>query len=467
MRATTTWAVFAAGLAARVAVVAWAGGRFLPTADGSFYDTIARRIAHGDGYTWLWPDGVVTYAAHYPVGYPTLLAIAYAVFGASAGVAALVNAFVGAAAAAAMHRLALRAMPPAHALAAGLVVAFHPALVPYTAAVMTEGVTAAMLIVAAACAAAARGPRRPGLFRCAAGVSMGVATLIRPQCLVLAPVLGALSVQASGVGGYDLRRRAMGVAAVLGLALACCLPWTVRNCVRMERCALVSVNGGWNLLIGVESETGSWSEIAVPAECRTVWNEAAKDTCFERAARERIATHPLAWLSKVPAKLRATFDYIGAAPWYLHASNPAAFDEHAKVLHGTLETLGTRVLLVLALVATARFAGPRRGARRAVAVVGLVFSLLVHAWVAYLALGLAVALRGARENLEGPLLAPFTAALILATAATHAVFFGAGRYGLVVLPFVSALGASLGDQLPRGPSLPTVAGSTPRKRSPA
>ena len=118
----------------------------------------------------VWPDGAVTYAAHYPVGYPAILAAVYAVFGASLAAAMLVNALVGAAGAAAMHRLALRAMPPRHAIAAGIVVALHPALVPYTAAVMTEGVTAALLVVAAACAAAAReterawtfGVRRPG-----------------------------------------------------------------------------------------------------------------------------------------------------------------------------------------------------------------------------------------------------------------------------------------------------------------
>jgi hypothetical protein len=32
-----------------------------------------------------------------------------------------------------------------------------------------------------------------------------------------------------------------------------------------------------------------------------------------------------------------------------------------------------------------------------------------------------------------------TAAVLVATAVLHAVFFGAGRYGLVVVPFVTAL----------------------------
>jgi 4-amino-4-deoxy-L-arabinose transferase-like glycosyltransferase len=455
MRARETWAVFAIALAARVSVVAWAGGRFPPAGDGIYYDTLARRLAHGNGYTWLWPDGAVTYAAHYPVGYPAILAAVYAVFGGSLVLAMLANAAVGSAGVAAMHRLALHAMPPRHALAAALVVAVHPALVPYTAAVMTEGVTAALLVVGAACAAAARdgGP----WFRVAAGVVMGVATLVRPQCLLLAPVLGALSV-AGGGEWLAARRRAMGAAVVMGTAVLCCLPWTARNCLRMERCTLVSVNGGWNLLIGAQTQNGSWSEVAVPEACREVWGEAAKDACFERAARETISAHPGAWIATAPAKLARTFDYIGAAPWYMHAGNPVAFDERDKVLHGGIETVVTRLLLVLALVATARLPGPRRRARWAVAAVGVVFACVVHAWVAYLAVAVVVALRGARENLSGPLLAPWTAALIVATGATHAVFFGAGRYGLVVLPFVAALATSLGATMPP---------STPRKRSPA
>ncbi len=490
MRARDTWAVLAAALAARLGVVAWAHARFPAAGDGFYYDTVARRIAHGEGYTWLWPDGAVTYAAHYPIGYPAMLGAAYALFGASVGVAMVTNALVGAAGAAAMHRLALRAMPARHALAAGLVVAFHPALLPYTAALMTEGVTASLLIVAAACASAARDPARSRFFRVATGLVMGAATLVRPQCLALAPVLGALSVASfpppppvilraegpkdppgsathGGSFAASLLRMTGGAGVVLGIAIACCLPWTARNCVRMQRCALVSVNGGWNLLIGEQTREGGWTEVTVPEACRNVWSEAAKDTCFERAARGAIAEHPMRWIARAPAKLAQTFDYIGASPWYMHLSNAEAFDEHAKVLHGSIETLVTRVLLALALFAAARMPGPRIRARIVAAGVGAAFALTVHAWVAYLALAGALALRGRREMLAGPLLAPWTAALVVATAATHAVFFGAGRYGLVVLPFVGALAASLGSELPAKPNLPTVPASTPSKRSPA
>ena len=99
------WPVTAAALVVRLATVAWAAGRFPPAGDGQFYDVVARRIARGLGYTWLWPDQTVTFAAHYPVGYPALVGALYAAVGAHPFVAMLLNAVLGAAAVYAVHRV--------------------------------------------------------------------------------------------------------------------------------------------------------------------------------------------------------------------------------------------------------------------------------------------------------------------------------------------------------------------------
>src|SRR6185295_15255194 len=123
----------------------WAAARFPPSEDGHFYHVVASRIARGLGYTWLWPDGAVTYAAHYPVGYPALVALGYAIFGPRPVVAMLVNAAIGTGASIAVWSLVRRASSARLALIAGLAAAAHPVLLPYTAAIMTEGVTAALL----------------------------------------------------------------------------------------------------------------------------------------------------------------------------------------------------------------------------------------------------------------------------------------------------------------------------------
>ncbi len=438
--------VLAVALAARAAVVAWAGARFPAADDGSYYDILARRLASGAGYTWLWPDGKVTYAALYPVGYPAVLAIAYRAFGASTVVAMFVNALVGSAGAYAAYRLVEaaeqqggRAPGGWRPLTAGLVVALHVALVPYTAAVMTEGFTASTLLVAAACGARARDAARPWPWVAAAGAAMGLATLVRPQSLALAPVLGALTVAPPAGGVPRTRARVARAAAVLGLALACVAPWTARNCVRMHRCALVSVNGGWNLLIGTQTRTGAYETLEVPAECETVWDEGAKDACFEHAARAAIGASPGRWLARVPAKLAATFDYFGAAPRYLNVSNAASFDAGAKLWLGIVETLECRLLLLGALVACGLWTGPRPNGRKLVALAGAAGAVTWHGWLGYVGVSACVAMLGRRGWREAPLAVPWTAAAIAATAAVHGAFFGAGRYGLVVAPLVAAL----------------------------
>ncbi len=420
------WAVVGLAFWVRLAVAAWAARTFPAAGDGLYYDVLAKRLAAGAGYTWLWPDGAITYVAHYPVGYPALIAAAYAVAGTHAVVAMGVNALFGAAMVAAVWRLG-GVTPTARALAA-LAVALHPALVPYTAALMTEGVAAALLVVAVAVLRLRRG----AIF---AGAALGVATLVRPQCLLFAPLLGLL---VSTRGSFAVRARA--AAIVTAVTLLVCAPWTARNCIRMHRCALVSVNGGWNLLIGTQTTNGAWQPVDVPEGCRTVWDEAAKDECFGVAARQAIARAPTAWIARMPAKVAATLDYFGAAPWYLHESNPAAFGERAKVALGVVESVASYAFLLAALAGAGLAPGPRRRARMVVAGLGVVVAAaLLHGWIAYLVLAIVIALFGRRWLGEAPVVVPATAIVVVVTAATHAVFFGAGRYGLVVVPFVTAL----------------------------
>jgi 4-amino-4-deoxy-L-arabinose transferase-like glycosyltransferase len=434
-------AVVVAAAAARFGVVAWAGGRFLPVGDGVYYHKLALRLAAGLGYTWLWPDGAVTYAAHYPVGYPALLAGAYRLFGISPATAGGLAALLGVAASAATHRVALASAGPRAALGAGLAVALSPALVFYTPALMTEGVTASLLALSAWAVAAAREqkPARAPLFAALAGLVLGAATLVRPQSLLFAPFFGALAAPP----GSGARARARDAVLALAAAIAVCVPWALRNCARMGRCTLVSFNGGWNLLIGASpAAKGTWAPLEVPEACRLVFDEAAKDACFGAVARQQIAAEPLRWLALLPAKWATTFDFPGAAPWYLFDSNPAAFPDAAKSTLAAVELASARLALVACLLALALAPGPRRPARAAVALAGVACAFGAHAYPAYLALAVAAALLG-RALLRERLLAALAALVVAGTAIVHGVFFGAGRYGLVANQFVMALaGAS-------------------------
>ncbi len=445
--------VFAVALVVRILIVVWAAPRFPPTADGTFYHRIAQRIAEGHGYTWLWPDGVVTYAGHYPVGYPALIGAGYALFGAHAAVAMALNALFGSLAALAVFRLSLRMMPRRPAIAAGLVVALHPGLAAYTPALMSEGVTAALVTCAAWVAARLNDALRedkpgfPWRWAVLLGATVGVATLVRPQSLVFAPLFAFVSALGSSVK-FSWRRLATSVCVATIATFVVLVPWTARNCARMGQCALVSYNGGWNLLIGADTaSTGAWSPVKVPYECSEVWDEAAKDECFRKAATRYIALHPGEWLNLIPRKLAATFDYCGAAGWYLHESNGSACDDRCKVALGGVETIYERVLLLLALIWSTKDSWPGIRARKlspivwirlGIALVGLTFLVQTHAWVSYVAFVVVALLRG-REFFRGPVLPTCTVIVVGMTALIHGVFFGAGRYGMITFPLLAGV----------------------------
>ena len=422
-------------LAARLGIVAFAAGRFPPVDDGAFYQVIAERIARGLGYTWAWPDGSVTYAANYPVGYPAILGGLYALTGPRVFVAMLANALLGAVAAGAAVLLGSRGDARRSGLLAGLLVALEPALVFYTPALMTEAVAGELLVIAAAIATAKVAHPRARVL--GAGAVLGVATLVRPEMLLVAPCIGALLDYESG----SFRRRALWALAVTGVAVALCTPWSLRNCVRLDRCAFVSANAGQNLLIGTSPlGRGGWvglDRLGVPPACRSEFGEGGKDRCFGRAALGVIAADPLGWLGRAPRKLGMTFDYGTAAAYYLGASNPTLVSGRLQTWLGALELLGQRVLLVLAALALGRAPGPRAVLRRRLALGCAALALVPFAWVAFVllvVLGLLLGKRLWRWPAAGLALAA-----VGTTALTHAVFFGAGRYALVCLPALGVL----------------------------
>jgi hypothetical protein len=438
------WALAGLALALRLSLVAWAASRFAPAEDGKYYQIVAWRIARGLGYTWLWPDGVVTYAAHYPVGYPALLGGLYWLFGPHPWLAMALNALLGSLAVAGVVRLASTVATRRGAVIAGVIAALHPTLLFYTPALMTEIVSASILAIGAWVALAARQASRGRKTVAIVGLAllMGVAMLVRPQQIVFAPLLGWLA--AGGTAG-TLRttwRASLTVAlATTALTVACCLPWTVRNCERMGRCMLVSANAGWNLLIGTAPEgNGAWIAVdkaGIPPQCRTVFDEAKKDVCFGQGAVERIRSAPGSWLRLVPKKLERTFDDVGTPGWYLHSSNWRLFPENYKNALGATEVIAQRGVLLLACLSVLRLRRHRALLRRGLAAAAVVCLCMPLAWVAVLLLTAAALTLGVELLDEPPLL--LASAGLCATAVIHALFFGGARYALVTMPWTIAL----------------------------
>jgi hypothetical protein len=426
-------------LGARLFVTLLAWNRFPPADDGVFYDTLAKRLAHGLGYTWAWPDGVVTPVAHYPVGYPWLLSLAYRGLGEHPASALLLHTLLGTLGAVALHVVASFGLSPQRARWAGLGMALHPALLLYLPAIMTEGVAASLLPIPFAIALSG-GSRRgvtASLAMTIAGAALGLVALVRPQLLVLAPVLAWLAVSRA-----PKRARLAGpLLVVVGAALVIA-PWTVRNERVFGRVVVVSANGGWNLLIGTDPEAhGTWRPLAVPTECREVWDEAAKDACFGSVAWGRIRAAPTEWIATAPSKLASTFDLGGTGPSYLSRSRPDLVPRWLVLLLGGIDTLVARVALGGALVACAWPSGRWLLPRRAVAAASVACLLSPHAWPAYLGLLVLVPLSPRPASPRPLVLVAWS--VLLATLLTHGVVFGASRYALLVFPWIAALALSM------------------------
>jgi 4-amino-4-deoxy-L-arabinose transferase-like glycosyltransferase len=426
-----------------------------PVWDGHYYDYGAQRIAMGAGYTEdrIVAGQVVWHATcHYPVGYSAFLALFYRLFGPSHEMAGVANALVGAALAVVTWALARHAMSAWRARAAGVIVAVHPGLVLYAATVMSEPLAA--LLTLCAFWLAVRDGVRPMRGVVVGALVLGVAALVRPQALLCAPFLALVMFRGRGPDTKRWRwRPGLAFAAVAcGVALVPVLPWTVRNCVEMDGCALVSTNGGWNLAIGAfPRATGRFETLRSSDGCRDVTGQVQQDRCWLSYGMGEIRAHPLHWLALVPAKLGFTFDHESFAVEYLHQARPEAWPPERRAAVRDATTLFHRLLLAAAALGGIAFplmrtasGAARQGALLVVAAALAVAGFTSDAPVLWpLAVFAAIVpwlpLRGAPPRPTALLL---PVALLATTIATHAIFFGEERYHVVVTPVLALLAAS-------------------------
>jgi len=439
-----TLAVFMTALLPRLFVaIAWAKE---PVWDGHYYHFGAERIARGLGYSedvlshghLLWKPWV-----HYPVGYSALLGLFYRIFGSELVVAPVINAFTGALLVAVVHPIARFYLSEGRAcLAAGLC-AMHPGLIAYSAVVMTEPLAALLLLAAGLAALHFRGRWQAMVF---SGALLGLATLVRPASLLAAPLLFFTQPK-------PLWQAAARAAAASAVALLVVLPWTLRNCQRLDGCALVSTNGGWNLAIGAITESGRFQTLRAADGCPIVTGQVQQDRCWGEVGRAIITAAPARWLAKAPLKLAQTFDHESFAIEYLHEADPDSWPEARRVAARELLTTFHRLLLAIAalsVVAWPRWnahARPRFYAQLALG--ALVLGVASYAqlsdahpfYVLALLTPLLAALPIPGRPTQGAA-GGYLFSLLAVTALTHVVFFGEDRYHLVVTPLLCILAAA-------------------------
>jgi hypothetical protein len=435
-------ALFVLGLALRALVVRALAAP--PTWDGVFYQRGAVSIAEGHGYSEAaliaGHPGRVPWS-HYPVGYSALLGAVYAVFGTSPHIATLLNACVGAATAALGFAFAFDLLGRRRARVAGALIALHPGLVLYCALVMTEPL-AGFLVLLTGYLAAKLGGSRWGAA--AAGVALASSAFVRPQALLTGPLLLLLF-------GGTLPRRLTQTALAGVVCCACIAPWSIRNCLELDGCALISTNGGWNLAISALSETGRFRPLTPEDGCRDIDGPVAQDRCWAERGMEAIRAAPWKWLSRIPDKLRHTYNHESFGVAYLAEAEPDVWDEKHKFLTMNLMTAFHHALsFVAALGTVARF--PWRAWRSHWAQLAIVAGMLLFAayalslperplfWIGVFipVLGL-VRLPGAPPLSAG---LAYCYGLLALTSLTHMLFFGDDRYHLAISPVLCILAAA-------------------------
>jgi 4-amino-4-deoxy-L-arabinose transferase-like glycosyltransferase len=434
-----------------------------PVWDGHYYDFGARHIASGLGYAdEVMRDGRPVWHpwCHYPVGYSGLLAAFYTLFGASHGVAHFANALVGGLLPVVTYLLASEALDVRRARVAGVLVALHPGLVLYGALLMTEPLSALLVLgafyVSIRLARGARG-KRVMVAIVAGAMLLGAAALVRPQALLCAPFLALVVPRA------ELRTRAIGAVLACAAALVPVLPWTARNCRVMDGCALVSTNAGWNLAIGAfPRATGRFETLRSDDGCREVTGQVQQDRCWLEYGMANIRRSPGRWLALVPAKLAFTFDHESFAVEYLHEARPAAWPEPRRVAARGVLTAVHRAFVIAAALGFVglAFAWPGRrkpdappaGRRALVVQSALGAAVLVGAYLAFAAdtptfwplvmVACVVPWLPLPGRPEAPPALLMAVSLLATTALAHAVFFGEDRYHVVATPVLCLLAAA-------------------------
>ena len=277
-------AVLSVALVMRLAFVAVVP-RVIAWSDGREYDELARRLVD---------HGTYGLRALRAPGYPTLMAAAYLVFGKSLLALRLVEAALGTVTVGLVGVIGTRLFGRCAGLIAASLTALHPVLAFLPSTQYSENTV--VLVIALALGAAFGAWRKGGWWRWAtAGALLGVATLVRPNAILMWPglALGFMVVLVRERRGWFLPLLVASLALVLAIT-----PWEVRNHRVFGRWFFITTGGGRSLWLGNNPWTDCVTSVyaqpdsATQAEIGRLPDEFALDAYYHRKAVEFIRDHP-------------------------------------------------------------------------------------------------------------------------------------------------------------------------------
>lgn len=265
--------------------------------DASGYHILAVNLLETGGLTW---DGETPTSFRMP-GYPLFLAVVYAIAGPAPVAVRLAHAVLSAMTVIPVYFIGRRLGGKSVAAVAAVGVALHPFLLYMTGWVYSETLfflllwTGIWLFILAL----DHGSPRSAVL---AGLTLGMATLVRPEIVVL-PLCVA------GLIWLLLRRPRPSIRAAIiaqTVLLAVVLPWTVRNVMVQRSPVLLTTNTGAVFYGGNNAHANGGFYLDVPFVLPD-YAETASNTELIRRAVEWIRTNPDQYASLLPQKLYRFF----------------------------------------------------------------------------------------------------------------------------------------------------------------
>ncbi|MCX6388353.1 MAG: glycosyltransferase family 39 protein [Solirubrobacterales bacterium] len=349
--------------------------------DAFFYHSVAAMAADGKGFSTL--DGRPF--GQWPPGYPFLLSLLYRFTGSNPLAGEFLNATLGAAAVPLIYAIAEKSFGKIEARFCAIAMAIMPAQIFFTDVLMSEPFFVIILLTMLWILAS----REPTIQTAAmAGVVMGIATLTRGEgpILLLMPL-------AAWLPRIPRRQLAERIAVVLGVAVLCVLPWTMRNYSTFHRFIPVSTNFGSTFWSGHNATaTGkqsypppSLTAQAGPSSGRFYQIDQSK--LLQKDAMNWIKAHPLQDLALIPWRMLGIAEGDGGSIYYWvnktgNGKKPLNHEWAERL--GTIADMGWFVLLTLFGSALAVFGRSvfRNSVLRA-AIAYIAFSFLLYSVVLY------------------------------------------------------------------------------------
>ena len=249
---------------------------FMPTViwgDADAYNAMAIGLIEGNGYG----GGTSSY---WPPGQPFFLAAIYTILGYNLQIAYIFEALISSLTCIVIYYIGKNVLNKKIGIISGLIAALYPTFIIYSGSLNTE--TLFIFLFTLSALGLLKIHEEPSAKNISiAGVSFGLAMLVRPAIMGLIPFILIWMLLSS----KDRKKNLMKFMAIFLIAITVVSPWAIRNYNVHHEFVLVSTNGGVNFWIGNNPDaTGHYENTPM---LWTIWNMTDNEVERERLFYEK------------------------------------------------------------------------------------------------------------------------------------------------------------------------------------